>query len=260
MAGVLIHKKVINLTKVDKDQDHLDVMHFSLSQYVGDRTEYLLELKKPSHEQNELIVANNPGNGMGQIAKALSEAAKALNTTAVVGVSCNTFHAPVIFDAFLADIEAINAALPANTADNGKLEVVHMIEATMKYIQDEMKLSKVGLMSTTGTRKIGVYREIAQKVGVEIVEVDEKYQGELHHDIYNDKDGIKKLSKASERVRANFEGYVQMLKEKGAKAVILGCTEIPIVFPEEQEFDGVKLIDPMDVLAQQLCLKGSKLN
>lgn len=47
-----------------------------------------------------------------------------------------------------------------------------------------------------------------------------------------------------------------MLCQKGAQAIILGCTEIPIALPEK-EFDKVPLIDPMLALARALIKKAN---
>jgi len=257
MAGVLLQTKIINKTVVATDQEHLDVVHLSLSQYVGDRTGFLLQNKDAKE-----IKGDNPGIGMGKVARALSQAAQAMQTSAAVGVSCNTFHAPLIFDAFTAEVAKVNEEVMAQQQMKGDmsieacvpgyLHVFHMVELTLAYIERELGVDKVGLMSTTGTRETGLYSDIAaNKFKMQILEVEQKDQEELHDSIYNQKDGIKKLSAASPRVRANFEKYVKSLHEMGATAAILGCTEIPIVLPEKELY-GVKLIDPMDVLADAL--------
>ena len=41
------------------------------------------------------------------------------------------------------------------------------------------------------------------------------------------------------------------LQAAGAEAVVLGCTELPVAFPEG-EYDGLPLIDPTWVLARAL--------
>ena len=45
MAGIIFHQKIIDKCVVSRDQQHLDVVHLSLSQYVGDRTEYILDME-----------------------------------------------------------------------------------------------------------------------------------------------------------------------------------------------------------------------
>lgn len=251
MAGVLLHTKLVKKTKASTDQDHLDVIHMSLPQYIGDRTSFLLQKK-----------GSNPGVGMGKVARALSQAARSMQTSAVVGVTCNTFHAPPIFDAFKAEVSKVNDEAIARAQHQGDvdigqcvpgyLHVLHMVELTLEHIQKNLGLDKVGLMSTSGTRETGLYADIAtRKFKIDIVEVESSEQKELHDCIYNQEDGIKKLSAASQRVRRNFEKYTKQLRGMGASAAILGCTEIPIVLPEKELF-GVTFIDPMEVLADAL--------
>eukprot|EP01084_Bolivina_argentea_P233974 393949_1 len=260
MAGTIAHKTIIDSCIVSMDQDHLDVIHLSCPQYIADRTAYLMELKQIGKTN-----LPNPGTGMARVAKSLSTASFSMNTCSVVGVTCNTFHAPVIFDAFKDEINENNMEICSlnnvkydinaniKLLIPGYLHINHMIELTLKYILNDLNVTSVGLMSTTGTRETNLYSDIAKKdeFNMKIVEVNENEQDELHQSIYDPDDGIKALSIASPRVRNNFEKYVKDLKNKGVEAVILGCTEIPIALPE-QELYGVKLVDPMNILAQTL--------
>ena len=261
MAGILLHTKIINKTNVKRDQEHLDIVHLSLPQYIGDRTSYLLELQMTKNKEPTI---KNPGIGMGKVAQALSATASSLNTNALVVVTCNTFHSPIIFNEFMKEIKRINMEIckqhkikhqkmpSIKQSIPGYLYIHHMVELTLLFIKQELGINKVGLMSTTGTRNTHLYLEIAiNKFNLEIIEIDQEYQDELHECIYNKQDGIKTLSFASSRVRANFEKYVKMLYAKGATAAILGCTEIPIVLHEKKLF-GVVLIDPVDILANTL--------
>jgi len=254
MAGVLMHSKIISKTAASTDQEHLDVIHLSCPRYVADRNTFILNHDDTDSEQSG---DSNPGLGMANVARALSETAFAFGRNAVVGVACNTFHAPPIFDVFLSEVNKINAALVADGGGAqqqipGFLHIHHTVELTLEYIQKELGLDKVGLLSTSSTRAMNLYPAIAsEKFKVSILEVDASLQHELHDGICNEVDGIKSLSSASQRVRRNFEKYVKRLRAKGATAVILGCTEIPIALPEDELF-GVKLIDPMDILADSL--------
>ena len=103
-----------------------------------------------------------------------------------------------------------------------------------------------------------MYQQIAEPLGLEIVQVDEEMQPAVHDAIYNPEDGIKTLSAASERVRGEFEGFVRALHGTGVNSVILGCTEIPIALPEP-EFEGVALLNPMAVLARCMIEKSEQI-
>lgn len=232
MAGVELHKKIIEHTKTDgTDQDHFEVHHLSRSHDIPDRTDYLLDKAE-----------RNPAEGMLNTAKAAEEAAKIASKEAVFGVPCNTFHAPKIFNKFLELLKEQGI----------KMQVVNMIEEVGDYLKETLpNVKKIGLMSTTGTRSVRVYRELLEPMGFEILEVPNEDQEELHNTIYNKEWGIKAKTPVDDKARANFLNYVKILKDQGADAVILGCTEIPLALPEE-EIDGVKLIDPVVILAKAL--------
>jgi aspartate racemase len=230
MAGVELHKKIIENTITDgTDQDHLPVYHFSRSHDIGDRTEYLLG-----------IIDENPGYGMYRSVEIAVKAAEAVSKTPVIGVPCNTFHALRIFDLFKELVKENN--LP--------VEILNMIEETGTYITRNCPGEhRIGLMSTTGTRKMGTYKKVLEPGGFTILEVPEEMQDELHESIYNKQWGIKAVSPVSEQSRKNFLRYTDVLTDLGAEVIILGCTEIPLALPEV-EINGVTLVDPMTALAR----------
>ncbi|MBN1778599.1 MAG: aspartate/glutamate racemase family protein [Candidatus Buchananbacteria bacterium] len=232
MAGVELHKKIIENTNAGgTDQGHLDVCHLSFSQSIPDRTKFLLG-----------EVTQDPAEGMLTVAKALAAVGKTAGKQIVMGIPCNTFHAPKIFDHFL-------ELLSQNQLD---IEVVHMLKETGEFIKANFPaVKKIGLMSTTGTRRAGVYNQILEPLGFGITEVPAEIQNQLHDSIYNQSWGIKAVSPVSQTARDNFLNFVQILKNQGAQIIILGCTEIPLALPEK-EIDGVELVDPMTILARAL--------
>lgn len=229
MAGVKLHEHIIQQTKTNgTDQDHVRVIHLSFSSRIPDRTAYL---------QGKTKI--NPAKEMYKIIRPIAQAF--LSEQLVVGVPCNTFHAPKIFDEFT----SLMGELP-NT------HVVHMIGETAQTIERVIPgVRKIGLMSTTGTRNVGVYQQILEPMNYEVVQVPENLQNELHETIYHKEWGIKAVYPVTSVARKRFDNYVSNLKEQGAEAVILGCTEIPLALPEK-ELSGVPLIDPMVALGRAL--------
>ena len=127
-----------------------------------------------------------------------------------------------------------------------------MLDETLQYLHEVTPgLKRVGLFSTTGTRRSRIWHNVLEQAGIETIELPEELQQRLHEDIYHPKWGIKALSKVAERVRLDFDGFCQMLLEQEVEAIILGCTELPLIFPENI-FLGVPLIDPMAALARGL--------
>ncbi|MCD4795527.1 MAG: amino acid racemase [Bacteroidales bacterium] len=232
MAGVELHRKIIENTETNgTDQDHLEVHHFSRSHDIGDRTRYLL---------NE--ISENPAEGMLRTATVIDKAAQAVNKQPILGIPCNTFHAPEIFNSFLELLKK----------NNIHAKVLNMITETGKFIKQLFpNVEKIGLMSTTGTRNFRLYNNILELLGFSIIEVPEQMQEELHDSVYNKDWGIKAKSPVSETARNNFLRFAKILADEGAEVIILGCTEIPSALPE-QKFNNIPLVNPMTALSRAL--------
>ena len=231
-AGTLLHNYIIENTLTDgTDQDHLEVYHFSRSSDIPDRTDAI-----------ENGTVEKPVLGMYKTFKIAAAAIDITQKHAVGGIPCNTFHAPEIFEKFENLMKEFEP----------KIQIVNMIEETIKEIlKSHPTVQKVGLMSTTGTRKTGVYSNQLQIKGIEPVEIPEKIQDKLHDSIYNKEWGIKAVSPVSAKATANFEEFSNYLIKNDAEIIILGCTEIPLALPYK-EYKDIPLIDPMVSLARAL--------
>jgi len=231
-AGTLLHNYIIENTLTDgTDQDHLDVYHFSRSSDIPDRTDSL-----------ESGNVEKPALGMYKTFKIAASAIDIAKKYAVGGIPCNTFHAPEIFEKFEKLMKEFEP----------KIKIVNMIEETVKEIlKNHPGVQKIGIMSTTGTRKTGVYSGQLQNHGLELIQVPENIQSRLHNSIYNKDWGIKARTPVSIKAKTNFEEFSDYLINKGAEIIILGCTEIPLALPYKQ-YKYVPLIDPMVALARAL--------
>ena len=231
-AGTLLHNYIIENTLTDgTDQNHLDVYHFSRSSDIPDRTDSL-----------ENGTVEKPAIGMYKTFKIAAAAINLTQKHAVGGIPCNTFHAPEIFNKFKKMMKEWEP----------DIIIVNMIEETIKEIlRSHPTVKKVGLMSTTGTRKTGVYSDHLQSRDIKFVEVPENIQDELHNSIYNKEWGIKAISPVDTKAKVNFERFSDYLINNGAEIIILGCTEIPLALPYKQ-YKGIPLINPMISLARAL--------
>lgn len=220
------------------DQGNPEIHHFSRPHDIPDRTDFLLGK-----------IETNPAKGMLRTAKMLEATADIAGKKAVMGIPCNTFHAPSIFEEFLSLLKEHNV----------KIEVLNMLQETADFIETNFPdVKKLGLMSTTGTRKVGVYKQILEPLGFSIVEVPENMQVELHETIYNKEWGIKAQSNpVTKSARDNFLRFSEVLSNQGIGAIILGCTEIPLALPEKK-LENVMLIDPVFILARALVREATK--
>lgn len=227
-AGKDLLEKVFENTLANNDQEHLDVALLSMSSKIEDRTEYLLGKVK-----------DNPGLAIAEVLAKLEQ----IGVT-VAGLPCNTAHAEQIFDVILNEL----------AASKSKIRVLHMIDETVRFITDNFAdIKRVGVLSTTGTYKNGLYKNALESAGFEVVVPTPNMQeSTIHPAIYHPVYGIKTISKPVDERALNMllEG-VSFLKEQGAEVIIMGCTEIPLALTETT-IDNVMMVDPTNILAKAL--------
>ena len=241
MAGVALHAMIIRNTLTDgSDQDHLSVFHLSCSSLVPDRTGYLLDPRS----------APDPAVGMADV---FTLAARALNgQPAIGGVPCNTFHAPLIFQRFLT---MLSAQLKPQHDDiciiNMLSESIAMLAARLESPSKASRAPLVGLLTTTGTRRSGVYDILLAEKGFTPLYVTEAEQEKLHAAIYDTDWGIKATPIPSTRASETVIDLAESLITRGAIAIMPSCTELPLVLGGT-EFAGRPLVDPVLALARAL--------
>ena len=227
LAGLDLQRKIVAQTVAAADQDYLPVISVSWPGPIPDRTEYLLGR-----------VAENPAHAILAQLRLLAAAG-----ATVAGIPCNTAHAPAIFDVIRDGVAAFEKPL----------RLLHMIEETAAYLAAAHPgLKTVGVLSTTGTWRARLYPAALEPHGYRVIVPDEALQtGAIHPAIYDPGYGIKATGRVTAQARANLERGIAYVRERGAGAVILGCTEMPLAFAE-REFDGLPLIDPTLILARAL--------
>ena len=227
-AGLDFVQKIFSNTLAVRDQDHLNCIMISCPSIIPDRTAFLLHGKDDDE---------NPAFGMFESARRLYMAG-----VHIAAVACNTAHAERIFSPFCA---MVKESLPG-------FEIVNMLETCALYVRESLRVKRLGLLATIGTHKSGVYREYFKEGdGFSLLEPLEAGQGRIHEAIYNEGFGIKASSeKIDPRARGIISGEIQALIYRGAEAVILGCTELPLaVTPEDF---ALPVIDPALIAARTL--------
>jgi len=227
-AGIDLVRKIFDQTIATIDQEHLSVALLSISEEVTDRTDFLLGKSKI-----------NP-------AYAIYEAIKKFELLGVevVGIPCNTSHSPLIFNLIQGKI----------VKDQSKIKVLNMVKEVGEFIVNYYPTSKnIGVLSTTGTYRAGVYGDFLQKFGLQAVIPNEEEQNLLvHQAIYHPEHGIKaKSNPVSRRAKQNLLEAIEILKQKGAEMVVFGCTELALALPEKVIF-GLPIVDSNLVLARAL--------
>jgi len=204
----LITKK----TKAETDQDHIPVVIFSNPE-IPPRTAAVL------------------GEG-ASLLPYLLEGVRVLKEAGAdfIVMPCVTAH--YFYDQVMAELN---------------VPFLHLVDETVLYALRKMpELKKAGLVASTGTLKSKLFHDAFAKEGVEIVEPGEEEQAQVTEAIFG-KEGIKAgftSGKSQEIILHTAKELIQ----RGAEAVIAGCTEVPLVLR-----DGdieVPLIDPLQILAE----------
>ena len=200
----------------------------SLPGQIADRTEYLLGQS-----------TENPAGPIAEVVLRL----EGLGAD-VVGIPCNTAHSPRIFD------EIRHRLANAGSA----VKLPHMIKEVARFVRENLPaVRRVGVLSTTGTLRTELYPRLLGACGLEVIAPDERVQAELVHPaIYDRHTGIKAHpTPVTETARQRLIDAVEHLRARGAEAVILGCTELPLALSENRLGPTV-LIDPNLILARAL--------
>jgi len=208
-ATIDLFYKIIKFTPAEKDQDHLRII-IDNNPKIPDRTAAIL------------------GKGEDPL-PALQETARNLEKAGAdfIIIPCNTAHY------FLLLIQ-----------ESVKVPILNMIEKTAKETQKKIpSIIKVGLLASIGTYKTEIYHQQFKKFNIEVISPEEKDKEEVMKAIYEVKAG-----NLSEGIKRNIIKIAQKLIDKGAEAIIAGCTEIPLILKEEDVV--VPLIDPTQVLAK----------
>ncbi len=94
-------------------------------------------------------------------------------------------------------------------------------------------LKTLGLLGNRPTMTGGfLQKRLREKYDIEVIIPDEEYLDESHAFVSRELT----QGKFTETARSFFIDQMQLLKEKGARGIILGCTELPLLIGEE-DFD-----------------------
>ena len=227
-AGLDCAQKILQETIAEKDQDYLPTLLVSTPELIEDRTKFILGESKenPAHAiLSNIIDLRDMG-------------------ATVIGIPCNTAHAPSIKNVFMEKIEKLEC----------EIKVLDMIAEIAIFLKKECpEIKNVGILSTFGTWEAGFFPDILGKYGYRVFTLGKSLQQYLHNEaLYHHEHGIKVKNDPVTKIARNIllDGF-ESLKKQGAEAIVLGCTEIPIGIPE-RKIDEIFCIDTSLVLARAL--------
>jgi len=190
-ATLDLYRHIINLTPASRDQDHFRILIYS-NPKIPDRT---------------LAIA---GVGESPLA-ALLESARLLESAgaSIIAIPCNASHH------YLKQLRA--------RVDIPILDMISETCGALRRRHPEVRTA--GLLASDGTVRSQIYHRALQAEGIAILLPDESDQAFIQSAITEVKAG-----KHTEATREKLLVVATRLIQAGAQAIILGCTEIPLVF------------------------------
>jgi aspartate racemase len=204
------YQRIIRATPAKADQDHLKVLIFS-NPHVPDRT------------------AAIRGEGPDPLPDLIAGAEVLVKGGAdLITIPCVTAHHYY---------PALQQAV--------RVPILHLIGETVTAVLAESPHARrLGLLATTGTLQTRLFERYFEPRGLTLIAPDPEVQAShVMEAIYAVKRGDPR-EVAGRLIRQ----AAQHLLERGAEAVLAGCTEIPLILHEGDV--GVPLIDPTWILAQ----------
>ncbi len=222
-ATVYFYWLIIKNTKAKKDQDHIHVLIDSYPQ-IPPRTDAIL------------------GAGPSPLPY-LVKAARRLETAGAdfLVMPCITAH--YYYDRLIKKV---------------KIPVISLVEETRREADRLFPgRAKVGLIASRGTVQSGLFHQVLQKTGKQVITPTAAEQDKVMEAIFGP-DGIK-AGTTQGKPREIIVATAKKLIRRGASAIIAGCTEVPLVLKPEDI--SVALLEPMTIAARA-CIKfaGYELN
>ncbi|MBA7530790.1 Aspartate racemase [subsurface metagenome] len=207
--------KVIKATPAKKDQDHLRII-IDNNPKIPPRTLAILGKGKSPLKQLQETLHN--------LEKAGAE---------IIVMPCNTAHH------YYSELQ-----------ESTNIPIINMISETAAYIyQNFPDMKKIGLLATTGTIKAGIYHKAIAKL--EVITPDEDAQETVMNAVYGEQ-GVK-AGHTQGKPRNDILEVAEVLINKGAEAIVIGCTEISLVLSQEDL--PIPLIDSLQILAAAVVRK-----
>jgi len=162
------------------------------------------------------------------VADGLSQAARSLELAGanVILIATNTMH--IVFDQVAASVD---------------VPMLSLLDAVGDAIQ-ERGMETVGLLGTLFTMEQPFYREALAEKGIRVIVPSADDRRRVNDVIYQEL----VAGDIHDESRQAYVGIIQRLARRGAKGVILGCTEIPLLVTEQDA--GMPLFDTTAIHAE----------
>ena len=202
-------KLIVRMTPATCDQDHFRSLVFCNPRV---------------HDRSRAILGQGP-SPLPQLLRGVALLER--NGVDVIAIPCNTSYY------WLGELRTATS-----------IPFLSILEAVRGELQRWGVSGAIGLMATSGTVKSGIYQRHLAATGFETIEPsDEEQAGLVDASIRAVKSG--RIEEATQLARS----AVARLESHGARAIVLGCTELPIVVPEASTASGSPIVNSTAALA-----------
>lgn len=209
MATAYFYRRIIEMTDATCDQEHITA-YISSNPCIPPRTDFILQ-KEGAKDPRPIII--DEGRKL------------AASGAQVIAVPCITSH--TFYD-------EISSALT--------VPIINAVTETAKYLKLR-GIERVGIMAADGTIVGGYIQKCLNEYGIDTIVPDPEGQAYVMHIIFDE-------VKAGKHVSMDmFNAVGEYLFKEGARAVLLGCTELSIVKRDNRLGSG--FLDILDVLAAE---------
>ncbi|MGH2655394.1 MAG: aspartate/glutamate racemase family protein [Actinomycetota bacterium] len=214
LASHAFYGELIRLTEARRDQDHLHVIIDS-DATIPDRTAFFLHGGEDPRPQ---IMA-----AAGRLVAAGAD---------LLVMPCNTA-----------------AAFSDEIRQAAGVPLVDWIDTAVDRLA-ELGARRVGILATSGTIEVGLYQQRLEAQGMEWVVPDAGGQEAVMDAIYGEH-GVKS-GVVDEVARKAVLQVAEELRRRGADAVVLGCTEIPLAVPSADPAWPLRAVDPASAVVRRV--------
>nr|WP_283774589.1 amino acid racemase [Brachybacterium equifaecis] len=201
---------LVRATLAGSDQEHLDLL-VSQHSSTPDRTRGILDHGAP-----------DPGPVIARDAVMLERAGVDL-----LVLPCNTAHH------YARQVEAATS-----------VPFVSIVEATVREAARRTGDRPVAIFATEGNIRARVYQDALEAAGLQALVPDEALQGDVNRIIYD-------MVKAGRPVDLRlFDESVDIAIARGAGTVVLGCTELSVVYDQHGYRSDPRMVDSLTELAR----------
>ncbi len=226
-AGADLAAKLIRECESNCDQDYIPFVLATVPNNTSERSDFLMGRTNIT-----------PAYGIVHALKELE-----MLQASIIGIPCNTSHAPEIYTQILMQIDKLGL----------QLKILHIVDEVMIHLRCyHPYVENIGILSTVGTRLSNIYPDALEQSGYNALSLNEIQAVKLHEAIYDPEYGLKSRQFPATALACKIvRECADDLIKQGAEVIILACTELPLAI-RESLLDGVYIIDSTLVLARAM--------